>query len=491
MITRGMRGRARFPHRALGALAMILPTVAAAVAAPSPAAAAPPDDGMVRELDNLRRAVDHLKVNPAGSGRRFSAALLQKAEGALKAGSMATFAGSDGPVVTVGGQRIALQPDDVRLSELGASLRAREDRQNLERLYRMVFARLRPGARAALPPPDTFAQKDLAAMQVDIGQLAVAASADLPGWHPILINLPPSAATCQAELGYENGTDATASTCASYATNGIMRNIAFPLRDDLTCMRNQGRRGTCVAFGATAAMETGVHVLNGNKVNLSEQHAYWYGETTVGFSGRYTYGLNTADYLAAVASDGYQVPKEKIWNYNPSTSMQALSGNVYPDSCVGYTGEECSDYAFQSVEVPWFGGTFLYPNPMPNAGAFAIDAAVALGTDAVGLNLAKSLLDWEVPLVVAIDVTANFLAPNADGYVTYAPGEASVGGHALHIAGWVPNAELPAGAPAGSGGGYFVAKNSWGGGPGDCGYYYVPADFIEEYGRSLTSVTVQ
>jgi hypothetical protein len=310
------------------------------------------------------------------------------------------------------------------------------------------------------------------------------------GTRPLMqaILLPPTAATCAAEAGYEMGTDGTNGTCTAYATNGIMRNVAFPLRDDLTCVRNQGRRGTCTAFGATAAIETGVHVMNGNKTNESEQHAYWHGETLVD-PDPYTYGVNTADFLQDLASSGYKVPKEKIWNYNPSLSLGVPSGVLYPDSCVGYAGEECSDFAFQSV-LDFDGTSYSYPDPMPNAGAFGVATAAEIGTDAVALDFAKILLAAEIPLVAAIDVTPSFKSPNADGYVTYVANETSLGGHAVHVAGWVDNAALPAGAPAGSGGGYFVVKNSWGEGPGDCGYDYVPLNYFVDHGRSLTTVSV-
>ncbi len=93
--------------------------------------------------------------------------------------------------------------------------------------------------------------------------------------------------------------------------------------------------------------------MNGNKVNLSEQHAYWYGETTVGVNGRYIYGLNTSDYLEELESSGYQLPREKIWNYNPSWNIGGFDANTntYPNSCAGYFGEKCTDFAFQADEV--------------------------------------------------------------------------------------------------------------------------------------------
>ena len=396
-------------------------------------------------------------------------------------------------MITVGTQQIQLASDYIRLSELGSSLQAREDRGNLDRLYRMAYTVAQPDIRAKLPTPERVAHESIAVMQADIELVALELDlANMNVFHPIGVLVPPSAATCQAEAGYEDGTDGATGSCAGYATNGIMRNIAFPLRDDLTCMRDQGRRGTCTAFATTAAVETAVHVMNGNKVNLSEQHAYWYGETTVEPATRYTYGLNAADYVQALADNAYELRREKIWNYNPSRSMGAKVGNLYPTSCVGYSGEECSDYAFQSDEIPVFGG-FLYPDPMPNAGAFYVEDAVEIGTDALGLSIAKAVLDAQIPLVAAIDVPSSFRAPTADGYVTYVANQCPppCGGHAVHVAGWVDNAALPAAAPRGSGGGYFVLKNSWGEGPGDCGYYYVPYDFLLNYGRSLTTLSVQ
>jgi hypothetical protein len=329
----------------------------------------------------------------------------------------------------------------------------------------------------------------VSAIQAELDHLIHDATIDGIYSHQFGVTSPPSAATCALEKGYEDGTDGENGTCPSYAANGIMRTVDFPLKNDLTCVRDQGRRGTCVAFGSTAAIESAVHVSNGNKVNLSEQHAYWYGETTVGFNARYTYGLNTADYLQELDASGYELPREKIWNYNPSLQRDDPSGNIYPDSCDGYSGEECTDYAFQSDEVI-VGGVATHPNPMPNAAAFGLSEATEIGTSAGNLDFGKLLLESDIPLVVAVDVTNSFISPDADGYVSYVAGEASRGGHAMEVAGWVENADLPSAAPDGSGGGYFVLKNSWGEDAGDCGYFYVPFNYLLEYARSLTAVVL-
>jgi C1A family cysteine protease len=461
----------------------------AAFASPASAQSKSSSSFVQNEQDSVRRAIAFLKANPQAQQHGADARLLQQADTALAAKDLSALAGTTGHTINVGSQLIELQSPYQGLAELGSSLRLQSDRENLEKYYRLAHSVASPNLKNQHLNPAQLPSIGLSAIQVELDHLLYDVTLDSIFDRAFGIDQPPSAATCAAEKGFESGTDGVNGTCTSYATNGIMRNVSFPLKNDLTCVRNQGRRGTCVAFGVTAAIESAVHVSNGNKVNLSEQHAYWYGETTVGFNGRYTDGLNTADYLQELDASGYQLPREKLWNYNPSWSRSAQSGNTYPNSCVGYTGEECSDFAFQSAEV-FDGINYTHPNPMPNAAAFGVSEATEIGTSAGNLDFGKLLLEYDIPLVVAVDVTDSFVFPDADGYVDYNPGEDSRGGHAMEVAGWVENSDLPSMAPAASGGGYFVLKNSWGETAGDCGYYYVPFDYMLEYARSLTAVVL-
>jgi len=481
-----MTPKHRPPHSILVGSSVLL---AQLVASAAPAAQAQHARFAQNERENVRQAVAFLKSNPQAQQHGTDAVLLKKAEAGVAANDLASLNGTHGRKIQIGSQVVELQSPYQSLAELGASLRLQSDRENLEKYYRLAHRVASANVRQQHTDPSQLPSMSLSAIQVELDHLIHDAAFDGIHHHPIAIALPPSAATCAAEKGFEDGTDGTNGTCTSYAPNGIMRTVSFPLKNDLTCVRNQARRGTCVAFGTTAAIESAVHVQNGNKVNLSEQHAYWYGETTVGFSGRYSYGLNTADYLQELDASGYQLVREKIWNYNPSTFIDPQSGNVYPDSCDGYSGEECTDYAFQSDEV-FAGGVYSHPNPMPNAAAFGLSEATEIGTSAGNLDFGKLLLDADIPLVVAVDVTNSFISPDSDGYVSYVAGEAVLGGHAMQVAGWVENADLPAAAPDGDGGGYFVLKNSWGEGAGDCGYYYVPFDYMLEYARTLTAVVL-
>jgi len=441
------------------------------------------------EQDSVRRAVTFLKANPQSQQHGADARLLQQVDAALATKNLSGLAKSTGNHVNVGSQVIELQSPYQSLAELGSSLRLQSDRGNLEKYYRLAHWVASADVKIQHLDPAQLPSMSVSAIQAELDHLIHDATLDVIYEHQFGITLPPSAATCALEKGFEMGTDGVNGTCESYAANGILRTVDFPLKNDLTCVRDQGRRGTCVAFGSTAAIESAVHVSNGNKVNLSEQHAYWYGETSVGYNGRYTYGLNTADYLQELDASGYELPREKIWNYNPSLQRDDQSGNIYPDSCDGYSGEECTDFAFQSDEV-LIAGIPTYPDPMPNAAAFGLSEATEIGTSAGNLDFGKLLLESDIPLVVAVDVTNSFISPDADGYVTYVAGEASRGGHAMEVAGWVENADLPAAAPDGSGGGYFVLKNSWGEDAGDCGYFYVPFNYMLEYARSLTAVVL-
>ena len=98
-----------------------------------------------------------------------------------------------------------------------------------------------------------------------------------------------------------------------------------------------------------------------------------------------------------------------------------------------------------------------------------------------------------IPLVISYGVTPSFDAKAervTNGLVSYVGGEHSRGGHASTVIGFVDNARLPMGMPAGSGGGYFIVKNSWGKCAGDGGYVHLPYDFVMTYAYSLSTVGV-
>jgi hypothetical protein len=113
----------------------------------------------------------------------------------------------------------------------------------------------------------------------------------------------------------------------------------------------------------------------------------------------------------------------------------------------------------------------------------------------VALITAQFFLDNQVPIIWEFLATQSFCAASG-GYVTDTERlyqfRRIVGGHCALIAGYVGNDRLPAGAPLGEGGGYFIVKNSWGTNAGDCGYYYVPYMYAQTWTTcmiALNSIT--
>jgi len=64
---------------------------------------------------------------------------------------------------------------------------------------------------------------------------------------------------CEGEIGAEDLLDQQYADAFTWYRKGIMRNVDFPLRSQMSCVRNQGQRGLCTVFAATAALETLYH----------------------------------------------------------------------------------------------------------------------------------------------------------------------------------------------------------------------------------------
>jgi C1A family cysteine protease len=84
---------------------------------------------------------------------------------------------------------------------------------------------------------------------------------------------------------------------------------------------------------------------------------------------------------------------------------------------------------------------------------------------------------------LSFNTAASFRNPDANGYVQYNPADpVPTGAHAILAVGFVANADLPAGVPNDPDGrGYFIIKNSWGTGYGDCGFSYLSTEFVRQW----------
>jgi hypothetical protein len=217
--------------------------------------------------------------------------------------------------------------------------------------------------------------------------------------------------------------------------------------------------------------------------------------------------------FASMIDTGYRYPFETLWAYNPSYGRTANDATAtYTKSCINYTGAQkdfCSDTNHQGelICARFLGATFcaaIGPTVTTDSGFGPTAYGQLWKPEDPGFSL--GVIFWAVgifqkPVVLGFAVAPSFYPENANGYVVYhgphcavttgsdgkpvchtTPGcECDVGGHAVLVTGFIDNAHLPAGAPAGSGGGYLIIKNSWGC-SADGGYHYLPYDWVKAYG---------
>ncbi|MBM3925380.1 MAG: C1 family peptidase [SAR202 cluster bacterium] len=355
-------------------------------------------------------------------------------------------------------------------------------------------------------------------------------------------------ASCDKEEGTGFGGDSDMTPGTNANASGILSNCWWPLKWYTTCVRDQGNRGTCTAFGIIAAVESAIAVKHSRWVNLSEQDLYmkeklkwfpippdWYGD---GYNAAYSV-------LLQALTKSYEFPFERDWDYNQSQSRtESDSQRRYTNSCSGYNGEACSDTNHQAAlkcyqvetkhvkevvtescswvekeveKIPIIGGIIseiieewvcepvtelietieryevcVYDTDIPGTSGFRINSADVIWdpfSNDQEVSTAKAYLANRVPIVFCFNVPDSF-RNQSGGYVAYSANETkSDGGHCACITGYIDNSKLPAGAPKASGGGYFILKNSWGTGWGDLGYAYLPVDWVNKWGTGMIAIT--
>ena len=191
-----------------------------------------------------------------------------------------------------------------------------------------------------------------------------------------------------------------------------------------TPIKDQGACGSCVAFATNAAMESRIEIGTGNaglNPNLSESHLYACGGPT--------------------CSSGWWV-----W----AAMNLARDQGVADETCFPYAPRDvpcspCSDWQNRVTKLSSWWGT----------------------SDA---TLAKQAIAQGGPVVVTMDIYADF-AYYSGGVYQHTWGD-KLGGHAVAIVGYDDV------------GGYWIAKNSWGAGWGDGGWFriaYGDSDFDDYF----------
>lgn len=221
---------------------------------------------------------------------------------------------------------------------------------------------------------------------------------------------------------------------------------AVRLLDRLRPVKNQGSRGTCVAFGSVALRE----FLVGTAPELSEQFLYWGCKELDGYPGPGTYLLTAASALAQ-----YGVCTAAKWPYN-SNQTNSESQAPPPDGAK----EDALRFRMAHERVE--------PTLIEQYKHFLAGDASRPG----------------MPVVIATLVFDSwFMSPETHrtGKITMPlPGEPpGAGGHAWCVVGYVDDPTVP-------GGGYFILRNSWGAGwaadsPEKPGHALMPFAYVERF----------
>ncbi len=236
-------------------------------------------------------------------------------------------------------------------------------------------------------------------------------------------------------------------------------------RPCLPTIKDQGNRGTCVAFVTCAVLEFAYCIHRGQALDVSEQFQFWHCKQHDGSPA--SDGTWPHVSFALVGANG--ICDEAEWTYNPTP----LPGNI-------------------SHEPP---GPSLRIDPRPpNTPTALFTGVTAALTISPPTDVAKikGYVSTGHAVAVAIPVFNSWAAnpyTRLTGNIPMPlPGEPRKGGHAIVLIGWAND-------PSFAGGGYFVVRNSWGTRWGStsvfgAGHGTIPFDFISTFNQFAHTVKV-
>lgn len=184
-------------------------------------------------------------------------------------------------------------------------------------------------------------------------------------------------------------------------------------------IKNQGNRGTCVAFSLTATNEYHQMKLKNGRYDLSEQHLYFEAKQ---LDGNNECGTTIANAIKVLSSKGQC--REQFWAYRPTTDCNEHGDKpILADLDSQSFKAACLELNSQDIEI--------------------FKAAIISG----------GFISFSIPVFSS---WLNSNEVNRTGRITLPlPDEPSIGGHAMTIIGFQNDDNFP-------GEGFFLIRNSWG-----------------------------
>lgn len=341
----------------------------------------------------------------------------------------------------------------------------------------------------------------------------------------ILMAPPPNLPSCEDEVGSppmgipDAGTTDQLLNGCSHRNNGVFANYSYPLKWSATCVKDQAARGACASFAITSAVEANWAYHHEEWLNLSEQYLYWRA-TGEWYPRPWGDGLvmhGTAKHMIPVDDGGdigypFIYPFEYNWIYSPSHARQEnQNAQTYMNSCVLYTHTPCSDTVHQARETCAMvtgasGQVWQCGHSADKAGDsdMTVEESVQiwdlLDDKQLSIGFSMVFLDLGIPLVMGVPVTPSFDSARKSGFIQYKGAEEKNRGyHFVNVLGYIRNAdltdemdvlaeELSLESDHYNGGGYYIAKNSWGSCWKDGGYVYIPFSWATAYTGGLITI---
>jgi C1A family cysteine protease len=207
--------------------------------------------------------------------------------------------------------------------------------------------------------------------------------------------------------------------------------------------RNQGERGTCMAFAMSAAAEILLR-RNGTEVTLSPQNAYFVAKRATNTWD--VVGLPPMTTMQKITATQEGFVEEKFWPYNPVAGSCEAYNTAHPN------------FVCSATEVQGGGDNGRTQEPQAaSASQFKVVEAHQLYAS---LGRIKQALYRGYPVILSANANTDFNAAGIrSGVISWVGKQANCGetvcGHAFLAVGYQDDESVP-------GGGYLIVKNSWG-----------------------------